>query len=708
MENNNDVDCLPLDDEENGLSPAKKFPKKSTGREKKSKQGVRQNYVIREIIPVNEKLFSFYRQQQIIPESEWDDFVAALRRELPVSFRIQCSLRERDHLDEYIQSKFVKEIENIAKDSPEIDPPKRVPFVPYAYQTKMSRASIRGHPILKDLHEFLINETELGYISRQEVCSMIPPLFLDIQPHHLVLDACAAPGSKTAQIIELMHVSSPNPSGMVVANDIDYKRCYLLVHQTLKRMPTADVVVVSHDSGQFPVMIDSNKQPLLFDRILCDVICSGDGTFRKNPELWNNWEPMKGIHLHKLQLQIARRCFELLKPGGLMCYSTCSLNPLEDEAVIAQLLRHFNKEIELVDISGKILDLKRTKGISHWKVFNKNLEEYSSIDDVPKEALRHFKPSMFPPKSEEIESMHLDYCFRILPHQQDTGGFFVAILRRKEIVKVNLEKDCADEQQQQPLKLNQPSTLIRKSTFTRKRRGFVNKEDPFIFLANHSDENELREALKEYFGILPENFSHQNLLVRSTNTERKKEVYYVNNSLKEFLINNDGRFKIVNAGMGILKKIINDKVSPCPYRIKQDGLPILIPWITKRIIDIPTSLFIRILHGGQTNLKEKETSQYLPLIELGEEEHFLFKGLEPGTIILRLLEPFPKEVCAWIGANSISAFVSREERFHLLCILGEDIIKLKRKTVTCRQEKAAAKLNKEKDLINDVEESNEV
>jgi len=76
--------------------------------------------------------------------------------------------------------------------------------------------------------------------------------------------------------------------------------------------------------------------------------------------------------------------------------------------------------------------------------------------------------------------------------------------------------------------------------------------------------------LKEYFGILPENFSHQNLLVRSTNTERKKEVYYVNNSLKEFLINNDGRFKIVNAGMGILKKIINDKVSPCPYRIKQD------------------------------------------------------------------------------------------------------------------------------------------
>lgn len=705
MENNDVVNCLPLDDAENNLAPAKKLPKKSASHEKKSKQGVRQNYDLREIVPENEKLFSFYRQQQIIPESEWDDFIAALRRELPVSFRIQCSLRERDHLDKYIQSKFVKEIENISKNSPEVDLPKRVSFVPYAYQTKMSRTAIRGHPILKDLHEFLINETELGYISRQELCSMIPPLFLDIQPNHLVLDACAAPGSKTAQIIELMHISSPNPSGMVVANDVDYKRCYLLVHQTLKRMSTANCVVVSHDSGQFPVMLDSNKQPLLFDRILCDVICSGDGTFRKNPELWNTWDPMKGIHLHKLQLQIARRCFELLKPGGLMCYSTCSLNPLEDEAVIAQLLRHFNQEIELVDISEKNMNLKRTKGINYWKVFNKDLEEYSSVENVPKESLRHFKPSMFPPKNEEIEAMHLDYCFRILPHHQDTGGFFVAILRRKEIAELSLI-DNTNEQQQPSIygNIKQTTTLMKKSTFSRKRRGFVNKEDPFIFLANHSDETELREALNKYFGILPENFSHRNLLVRSTNTERKKEVYYVNNSLKEFLINNDGRFKIVNAGMGILKKIVNDKISPCPYRIKQDGLPILMPWITKRIIDLPTSLFIRILHGGKTNMEKKENSQYLPLNQLGEEDYFLFKGLEPGTIILRLLEPFTKEVCSWIGENSISAFVSREERFHLLSILGEDIVKLKRKTYTTRQEKAAAKFNKEKDLVMECNE----
>lgn len=52
-----------------------------------------------------------------------------------------------------------------------------------------------------------------------------------------------------------------------------------------------------------------------------------------------------------------------------MCYSTCSLNPLEDEAVIAQLLRNFNEQIELVDVSNKITSLKRCPGLSYWKVF---------------------------------------------------------------------------------------------------------------------------------------------------------------------------------------------------------------------------------------------------------------------------------------------------------------------------------------------------
>ena len=71
---------------------------------------------------------------------------------------------ERENLAKYIESKFISEITTIAQKegaASGVDPPKSIPFIPYGYQTKMSRAAIRSHPILKDFHEFLINETEL-------------------------------------------------------------------------------------------------------------------------------------------------------------------------------------------------------------------------------------------------------------------------------------------------------------------------------------------------------------------------------------------------------------------------------------------------------------------------------------------------------------------------------------------------------------------
>lgn len=72
------------------------------------------------------------------------------------------------------------------------------------------------------LHNFLIAETKVGSISRQEAVSMIPPIILDVQPHHKVLDTCAAPGSKTAQLIEALHSGEADtlPSGFVIANDV--------------------------------------------------------------------------------------------------------------------------------------------------------------------------------------------------------------------------------------------------------------------------------------------------------------------------------------------------------------------------------------------------------------------------------------------------------------------------------------------------------
>ena len=96
----------------------------------------------------------------------------------------------------------------------------------------------RRLPQLESIHEFVKRANEYGSISRQEVVSMIPAFFLNIAPNHLVLDMCAAPGSKTFQLLEMMHSASSNnqtgdlPTGFVIANDVDMKRCNLLTHQT--------------------------------------------------------------------------------------------------------------------------------------------------------------------------------------------------------------------------------------------------------------------------------------------------------------------------------------------------------------------------------------------------------------------------------------------------------------------------------------------
>ena len=74
-----------------------------------------------------------------------------------------------------------------------------------AWQINLPRSAIRKSSAFEKLHKFLVTETESGFISRQEAVSMIPPLLLDVQPQHKVLDMCAAPGSKTTQLIELLH-----------------------------------------------------------------------------------------------------------------------------------------------------------------------------------------------------------------------------------------------------------------------------------------------------------------------------------------------------------------------------------------------------------------------------------------------------------------------------------------------------------------------
>ena len=300
----------------------------------------------------------------------------------------------------------------------------------------------------------------------------------------------------------------------------------MLVSQIRRIMHMNPAVLVTCCEGQFFPAVTQ------FDRILCDVPCSGDGTSRKNISVWKSWSQMNSFSLHALQVDIAWKGIEqLLKLGGYMCYSTCTFNPVENEAVVAELLRRARGSLELVDF--QLDGFKTRPGWSSWKVlcetktrreakneFKKNNEKmqakrieyeekerkrakgaetqkeeqnhipfmecapvacqaaasasedrseeqpdlresgttssrrekfepqsmdeaelmrqvkeygfhhFTLVSEVPKYLDRRVRPGCFPPSDEEAKDFALNRCIRCLPQDNDTGGFFVALLRK--------------------------------------------------------------------------------------------------------------------------------------------------------------------------------------------------------------------------------------------------------------------------------------
>jgi multisite-specific tRNA:(cytosine-C5)-methyltransferase len=195
-----------------------------------------------------------------------------------------------------------------------------------AWQVDLGGRDLRNSE-LQPLQRFLIRETNCGSISRMEAVSMVPVLVLNPQPGDIVLDMCAAPGSKTGQLMERVVASSG--AGAVVANDPDVKRARLMIHRT-RTLATPSLVVTGVPGQEFP-LLEVDGKAMHFDRVLCDVPCSGDGTLRKSHSTLTKWHWNHGLGLHILQLQLLKRGLELVKVGGFLVYSTCSLNPIENE-----------------------------------------------------------------------------------------------------------------------------------------------------------------------------------------------------------------------------------------------------------------------------------------------------------------------------------------------------------------------------------------
>lgn len=394
-----------------------------------------------------------------------------------------------------LQTRYIPEITRITHEGVTVDPPKAVPWYPdsLAWSMTTPKNVVRKFPPFAAFQKFLVSETSVGNISRQEVVSMIPPLLMDLKPGMAVLDLCAAPGSKAAQLLEMIHRGEEarirqvvrtfssdavetedaqeeeaarleadpgddgRATGMLIANDADYKRSHMLIHQ-LKRLSSPNMIVTNHDATMYPSLRIPNpekpSQPnyLKFDRILADVPCSGDGTLRKNVNLWKDWTPGNALGLHLTQVRILVRALQMLKPGGRVVYSTCSMNPVENEAVVAAAIERCGgpEKIEIIDCSDQLPLLKRKPGLRKWQIMDKSsrlwntweeVEEYTkSTEDgiVPSRLVE----SMFPrPASSDCADLPMERCMRVYAHQQDTGGFFITALHKKAEFKAKPEEN---------------------------------------------------------------------------------------------------------------------------------------------------------------------------------------------------------------------------------------------------------------------------
>lgn len=238
--------------------------------------------------------------------------------------------------------------------------------------------------IIKNANENDIQKLDIyqkGYIYLQSLSSMVPPLVLNPQKNEKILDLTAAPGSKTTQIAAIM-----KNEGYILANELDKIRYEKLKYNI--ETQGADIVKVVNGRGE--KIGDNYKEQ--FDKVLLDTPCSGEGRFLAySVQTYRNWSLKTVKELTKIQKKLFKSAYQALKPGGILIYSTCTLNKDENEFILNWAIDNFDIELQKIN-----LEIKNA-----IPAFNENLDK------------------------------SINKAIRILP-TKNMEGFFVAKLRKGE------------------------------------------------------------------------------------------------------------------------------------------------------------------------------------------------------------------------------------------------------------------------------------
>lgn len=375
-----------------------------------------------------------------------------------------------------------------------------------------------------------------------------------------------------------------------------------------------------------------------------------------------------GMNLHGIQYRVAKRGVELLEVGGRLVYSTCSLNPVENEAVLHRLLKDSEGALELVDIDHLVPGLKYAPGISYWEVADKECNEfYRSFDEVPDQFRTIIRPQMFPPAADEAEKFKLHRCLRILPHLQNTGAFFVAALIKKRLMpwerKENTEAKAEVQSAENADASESSEPQAKKKKVNYRFQGY--NEDPFVFFA----ENEpVWQQIKEFYDI-SDAFNPTQLLTRSIKG-KKKNLYFCSDAVKEFVEANDKIVKIINTGVKVLARC-DYRDMKCEFRLVNEGLDSINHLIgSKRRIQVTRDDMVTLLNCTDA----KNPTEHEKLSESTREK---LNGIVSGSCVLEFKgdDGLNLNVVGWKGAKSLRAYLDLHDSIHWLRLLDADISK---------------------------------
>lgn len=219
----------------------------------------------------------------------------------------------------------------------------------------------------------------------QEPSAMIPAMLLPVEEGDRVLDICAAPGGKATELGAKL-----KGTGLLVANDISVSRTMALA-KNLQMAGVTNAVVTAEAPERLADVFEG-----YFDKILLDAPCSGEGMFRREPRMVKDWLEKGPEYYADIQKEILEQAYRMLRPGGMLVYSTCTFSVTEGENVVQWMITRY-PDMEICPV-------KRHEGFLEGR------------PDMVEEGLPELK-----------------HCVRIFPHHAKGEGHFAVLLQKKGV-----------------------------------------------------------------------------------------------------------------------------------------------------------------------------------------------------------------------------------------------------------------------------------